>query len=70
MSQKVPSQKFTELVENHEDVVDLLESMRSALSEGHKHFPKPSNEKEADALEKMAWELYRYEEWLKTGELP
>lgn len=62
--------KFTELVETHEDAVDLLEGMRDALSEGHKHFPKPRNEKEANALEKMAWQLYRYEEWLKTGELP
>lgn len=61
--------KFTELVETHEDVVDLLEDMRNALSEGHKNFPKPSNKKEEDALEKMAWQLYRYEEWLKTGEL-
>lgn len=59
---------------SHSDDIDddaippsILEGLVDALLEAHRCFPKPSNEKEADALENMAWELYRYQTWRDKG---
>lgn len=60
--------RIDELQGQLNDVNYIIEGLVNALSEGHKHFPKPKNKKEEDALEDMAWNLYVYTHWKSTGE--